>query len=144
MKGVNRMTIAELKALVDMRLLTLGYVTTDTDSKILEYATGRAAQYVCTYCNFRRCPDDIPESLQYVVADHPVGEFLQHKATFAPDDLKGFNLDVAIKQIVTGDTTTTFAIGEGSQTDEQKLNAFIGYLLTYGKHEMNSHRVVKW
>ena len=53
-------------------------------------------------------------------------------------------MDVAIKQIVTGDTTTTFAIGEGSQTDEQKLNAFIGYLLTYGKHEMNSHRVVKW
>lgn len=138
------MTMTELKELVGMRLMSFGYTAADADQKILDYVTGRAAQYVCTYCNFKRCPEDIPDSLRYVVADHAAGEFLQHKATFAPDDLKGFNLDVAIKQIVTGDTTTTFAIGEGSQTDEQKLNAFIGYLLTYGKHEMNSHRVVKW
>lgn len=138
------MTIEELNSLVEMRLLTFGYTVTEADQKILTYVTGRAAQYVCTFCNFPRCPDDIPSSLQYVTADYAVGDFLQHKKTFAPDDLTNLNLDLAVKQITTGDTTTVFATGEGSQTDEQKLNSFISYLMTYGKHELHPHRRVKW
>lgn len=138
------MTIEELNSLVEMRLLTLGYPVTEADQKILSHVTGHAAQYVCTFCNFPRCPDDIPGSLRYVTVDYAVGNFLQHKKTFAPDDLTNLNLDVVVKQITTGDTTTVFATGEGSQTDEQKLNSFISYLMTYGKQELNSHRKVKW
>nr|DAS80986.1 MAG TPA: tail connector protein [Caudoviricetes sp.] len=138
------MTIEELNSLVEMRLLTLGYPVTEADQKILSHVTGHAAQYVCTFCNFPRCPDDIPGSLRYVTVDYAVGNFLQHKKTFAPDDLTNLNLDVVVKQITTGDTTTVFATGEGSQTDEQKLNSFISYLMTYGKQELNSHRRVKW
>ena len=129
------MTIEELNSLVEMRLLTLGYPVTEADQKILSHVTGHAAQYVCTFCNFPRCPDDIPGSLRYVTVDYAVGNFLQHKKTFAPDDLTNLNLDVVVKQITTGDTTTVFATGEGSQTDEQKLNSFISYLMTYGKQE---------
>jgi hypothetical protein len=138
------MTIEELNSLVEMRLLTLGYPVTEADQKILSHVTGHAAQYVCTFCNFPRCPDDIPGSLRYVTVDYAVGNFLQHKKTFAPDDLTNLNLDVVVKQITTGDTTTVFATGESSQTDEQKLNSFISYLMTYGKQELNSHRRVKW
>ena len=138
------MTIEELNSLVEMRLLTLGYPVTEADQKILSHVTGHAAQYVCTFCNFPRCPDDIPGSLRYVTVDYAVGNFLQHKKTLAPDDLTNLNLDVVVKQITTGDTTTVFATGEGSQTDEQKLNSFISYLMTYGKQELNSHRRVKW
>lgn len=138
------MTMTELTELVNMRLMTFGYTVTEADQKTLTYVTGHAAQYVCNFCNFKNCPDDIPSSLQYVTADYAVGEFLQHKKTFAPADLSNLNLDLAIKQIQTGDTTTVFATGEGSQTDEQKLNSFINYLMTYGKHELYSHRKVKW
>lgn len=138
------MTIEELNRLVEMRLLTLSYPVTEADQKILSYVTGHAAQYVCTFCNFPSCPDDIPGSLRYVTVDYAVGNFLQHKKTFAPNDLTNLNLDFAVKQITTGDTTTVFATGEGSQTDEQKLNSFISYLMTYGKQELNSHRRVKW
>jgi hypothetical protein len=137
-------TTAELRKVVDMKLAIIGYTTTDTDQIHLDYAVDQAAQYVCTYCNFLKCPDDIPKSLQYVVADYTIGRFLQYKSTFAPNDLKNLNLDTVVKQITTGDTTTTFAIGEGSQTDEQKLNAIIGYLTTYGKHELRCHRGLKW
>lgn len=138
------MTIEELNSLAEMRLLTCGYTVAESDRKSLDYVIGHAIQYVCTFCNFRRCPEDIPNSLRYVVADYAVGEFLQYKKTFAPYDLTGLNLDLAVKQITTGDTTTVFATGDGSQTDEQKLEAFINYLMTYGKHELYSHRRVKW
>jgi len=138
------MTMTDLTELVNMRLMTFGYTVTEADQPILIYVTGHAAQYVCTYCNFKDCPDDIPGSLKYVTADYAVGEFLQQKKTFAPADLSNLNLDLAIKQITTGDTTTVFATGEGSQTDEQKLNTMISYLMSYGKHELNSHRKVKW
>lgn len=138
------MTMTELVEVVNMRLMTFGYVVTEQDQRILNYVTNHAAQYVCNYCNFKKCPDDIPSALQYVTADYAVGEFLQQKKTFAPADLSNLNLDLAIKQITTGDTTTVFATGEGSQTDEQKLNTFINHLMTYGKHDLNSHRKVKW
>lgn len=138
------MTIEELNSLAEMRLLTCGYTVAESDRKSLDYVIDHATQYVCTFCNFRRCPDDIPNSLRYVVADYAVGEFLQYKKTFAPDDLTGLNLDLAVKQITTGDTTTVFATGDGSQTDEQKLNMFITYLMTYGKHDLYSRRRIKW
>lgn len=138
------MTMADLTELVEMRLLTFGYTPTEADRLILGYVAGRAAQYVCTFCNFPRCPDDIPDSLRHVTADHAVGEFLRYKKVFAPGDLSDLKLDLAVKQITTGDTTTVFATGDGSQTDEQKLDSLISYLVAYGKHELYSHRRVKW
>lgn len=138
------MTTVELRKAVDIKLIIIGYTATDADQDHLDYAVDQAAQYVCTYCNFAKCPDDIPKSLQHVVANYAIGRFLQYKLTFAPSDLKNLNLDTVVKQITTGDTTTTFAIGEGSQTDEQKLNAIISYLITYGKHELRCHRRLKW
>lgn len=138
------MTIEELSSLVEMRLLSFGYTVTEADQKILTYVTGQAAQYVCTFCNFPRCPEDIPSGLQYVTADYAAGDFLQHKKTFAPDELMNLDLDFAVKQISTGDTTTSFATGEGSETDEQKLNSFISYLKSYGKAQLTRFRRVKW
>ena len=138
------MTLTELTETVTMRLATFGYTVKTTDESAMTYVVGHAAQYVCNYCNFKTCPDDIPAALKYVTADYAVGEFLQQKKTFAPADLSNLNLDLAIKQITTGDTTTAFATGDGSQTDEQKLNTIISYLMTYGKHDLNSNRKVKW
>lgn len=138
------MTMTELSELVTMRLATLGYTVAETDAAVLDYVTGHAAQYVCNSCNFRKCPDDIPDALKYVTADYAVGEFLQQKMTFAPDDISGISLDYAVKQIQTGDTNTVFATGDGSTTPEQRLTAFIDYLMTYGKNMFASFRRLKW
>lgn len=138
------MTQTELNTLVTMRLLTFGYTVKTADEQLLSYLIGKTTEYVCNFCNFRNNPEDIPEALKYIVADMAAGEFLQQKKTFAPNDLTGLNLDAAVKQVTTGDTTTVFGTGEGSQTDEQRLDAFIRYLLSYGKHELYNHRKVKW
>ena len=79
-----------------------------------------------------------------MTVDYAIGEFLEHKKTFAPDTLATLNLDMAVKQIQEGDTNIAFAVGEGSKTDEQRLDSFINYLLTYGKTELMRHRRIKW
>ncbi len=138
------MTTTELNELVTMRLLTFGYTVQTGDQALLGYLIGKATEYVCNFCNFAKNPDDIPEALKYATADLAAGEFLQHKMTFSPESLTGINLDAAVKQITTGDATTVFAIGDGSQTDEQRLAAFINALLEVSKHELYNHRKVKW
>lgn len=138
------MTTSELTELLTMRLLTFGYEVQESDQQILSYLLGKTTEYVCNFCNFKNIPDDIPAALKYIVTDMAAGDFLQHKKTFSPGDLTGLNLDAAVKQVTTGDTTTVFGTGESSLTDEQRLSAFINYLLTYGKHELYNHRKVKW
>lgn len=135
------MTMESLKEIVTMRLMTFGYTVTEKDQLILKFVTGEAAQYVCNFCNFKTCPDDVPSSLQYVTADRAVGAFLQHKKTFEPADLS-IDLDMVVKQIQTGDTNTVFS--DGSKTTEQRLDELVQYLMNYGKQQMYSHRKVKW
>lgn len=86
---------------------------------------------------------DVPKGLEHIAVDMAVGEFLLSKKTFAPDDLTGLDLECAVKQIQTGDTSTVFAT-ENSQNPEQRLTAFINYLLSYGKAELSSYRRIRW
>ena len=72
-----------------------------------------------------------------------VGEFLLAKKTFAPDSLSGLDLGAAVKQIQAGDTNTVFATGEGSQTAEQRLDAFISHLLSR-EEEILHYRRLAW
>ena len=88
------------------------------------------------------CP--LSRTLVCIAVDMAVGEFLTAKKTFSPDSIAGLDLDYAVKQIQTGDTNTVFATGEGSQTAEQRLTAFISYLLTYGKGEFACYRRIRW
>ncbi len=87
---------------------------------------------------------EVPEELEYIAVDMAAGEFLQAKKTFQPDDLEHFDLVYAVKQIQTGDTNTVFAVGDGSMTPEQRLNAFINYLLNDGKTELHAFRSIRW
>jgi len=81
---------------------------------------------------------------QNIAVDMAIGEFLTAKKTFSPDSIAGLDLDIAVKQIQTGDTNTVFATGEGSLTAEQRLNAFLNYLLTYGRDEFSCYRKIRW
>ena len=55
-----------------------------------------------------------------------------------------FNLEAAVKQVQTGDTNVTFAIGDGSQTPEQRLNALLAYWMTNGEGDFVCYRKFKW
>ena len=125
---------------VKARLQSLGYEVKADDIAALTFCVENVRDTVKNEINWQ----DVPEGLEHIAIDMACGEFLNAKKTFAPDDLENLDLDQAVKQIQTGDTNTVFAVGDGSQTDEQRLVAFINYLLNYGRSEFNSFRRIRW
>lgn len=122
------------------RLKSLGYEVKADDEFALTFCIEKVRNTIRNETN----QNEVPEGLEHIAVDMAAGEFLLSKKTFAPNDLVGFDLDYAVKQIQTGDTNTVFATGEGSLTPEQRLTAFINYLLSYGKAEFNSFRRIRW
>lgn len=125
---------------VKERLSSFGYEVKESDTSSLAFCVEKVCSSIKNEINWK----DVPEGLEHIAVDMAAGEFLLAKKTFAPADLKGLNLDYAVKQIQTGDTNTVFAVGEGSMTPEQRLTSFINYLLSYGKAEFNSFRRIRW
>lgn len=125
---------------VKARLLQLGYAAKEGDDGAIGWALDKAAAYIRNECN----TDDVPEGLTYALVDMAVGEFLQMKKTFAPDDLADFDLSGAVQQITEGDASVSFASGDGAQTDEQRLDAFINYLISYATPQFSCFRRLRW
>lgn len=125
---------------VKERLQSLGYTVKNSDDIAINFAMQKVENTIKNDCNVSA----IPDGLMNIAIDMVVGEFLMSKKTFAPDDLLNFNLDSAIKQIQEGDTNISFAVGEGSKTDEQRLDSFIDYLLNYGRDEFITYRRFRW
>ena len=120
------------------RLEAFGYAFKDSDAAVLGFSCDKTENHIKNDCNI----SEIPEGLFAVAVDMSVGEFLRSKKTFAPDDLAGLDLSAAVKQIQVGDTSTTF--GDGSLTAEQRLDALINRLTTYGLGELSCYRRIRW
>lgn len=125
---------------VKERLESFGYEWQEGDEFALSFAVQKVENSIRNNCNI----SSIPDGLMNIAADMAAGEFLTAKKTFSPDSVAGLDLDMAVKQIQTGDTNTVFATGEGSLTAEQRLNAFLNYLLTYGRGELACYRKIRW
>lgn len=126
---------------VTERLKSFGYgVNADSDGFALTFCIEKVRNTIRNETNQK----EVPDGLVHIAVDMACGEFLLSKKTFAPDDLKNLDLDFAVKQIQKGDTNTVFAVGEGSQTPEQRLNTFINHLLTYGRSEFLRYRRFVW
>ena len=125
---------------VKQRLEAFGYEVKDSDEMLLSFSVQKAENTVKNECNV----SEIPKGLFNITVDMAVGEFLLAKKAFAPDDIAGLDLDTAVKQIQQGDTNTVFAVGEGSQTDEQRLDALIQHLLTDGREQFSCYRRIRW
>lgn len=125
---------------VKERLQSFGYTLKDGDEVILNFSIQKVENTIKNDCNV----SSIPDGLVNIAVDMAIGEFLTAKKTFSPNDIAGLDLDFAVKQIQTGDTNTVFATGESSLTPEQRLNAFVSYLLTYGRDEFSCYRKIRW
>lgn len=132
--------MVEMKKQLRERLAALGYAVQPADEALLGFALDKAVGSIKNDCNLA----DLPEGLQRIAVEWAAGEFLQAKKAFAPDDLAGLDLAVAVRQIQAGDTNVVFAAGEGSQTPEQRLNGLINYLLSYGRAELACYRRLRW
>jgi len=127
------------KETIIQRLNTLGYVTTDSDDWLITFSMEKVTLKIQNQCNI----SSIPEELFADAVDMTCGEFLfVQKQTGKLNET--FNLESAIKQVQAGDTNITFAIGDGTQTPEQRLNALINYLMTKGEGDFVCYRRLKW
>lgn len=127
--------------MVEARLTSFGYEIQEGDEVILNFCIQKVENTIKNDCYV----DAIPDGLMNIAVDMAVGEFLTVKKTFAPDSIAGLDLNsAAVKQIQEGDTNVVFGTGESTQTDEQRLNAFITRLLTYGRDEFSCYRRLRW
>ena len=123
---------------VKERLASFDYQVTEADSWMLTFLIQKVENHIKNICNV----STIPEELLNIAVDMVVGEFLLNKKSIG--SLEGFNLETAIKQIQEGDTSITYAIGDGDLTPEKRLDLLIDYLMNRGKNEIISHRSIKW
>lgn len=126
--------------LVKERIQSFGYELKAGDEILINFSISKVTNTIKNDCNVT----EIPDGLSNIAIDMAVGEFFATKKTFTPDDLTGLDLNYAVKQLDEGDMKTTFAIGEGTQTAEQRLDAFIVHLLTYGRDQFSCFRCLRW
>lgn len=120
-------------------LETLGVIGA-VDDLLLQYMMNSVIERVKNGTN----QQEIPEGLHHVAVELVVGEYLAFKKNAGQLDIEGLDLEAAVKQIQEGDTNTVFAIGDGSQTPEQRLDSLIARLTRDRTHEFIKYRRIQW
>ena len=101
------------------RLKQLGYNAVEADYDQLDFELEKTTNYVLNYCNQTK----IPSILDPRIIDRVCADFLYYKKNSG--SLEGFNYDAVIKSIKEGDTTLTYAVGQGEDTPENRFDAFV-------------------
>ena len=121
------------------RLKQLGYAYNSyEDETQLQFELNLTINYVKNYCNITT----IPEILDYRIIDKVCSCFLFNKKNSG--SLKGFNYDNVIKSIKEGDTTLTYAVGQGEDTPENRFDAFVKSLERGFDKWITPHRRLRW
>lgn len=120
------------------RLGQLGYTYENSDEAQLNFEITKILNYVKNFCNIT----NIPEILDYRIIDKICSEFLFYKKNSG--SLKDFNYDAVIKQIKEGDTTISYAVGQGEDTPENRFDAFVKALERGFDKWLTPHRRLRW
>jgi hypothetical protein len=120
------------------RLKHFGYDIKDDDMAHLEYELRKIQDYVLNYCNIPK----IPEILDLRIIDRVCSDFLYYKKNAGL--LEGFNYDAVIKQIKEGDTTVSYAVGQGEDTPENRFDAMVKTLERGFDKWLTRFRCIKW
>lgn len=120
------------------RLAQLGYVATDDDYRQIDFELEKIINYTLNYCNVQV----IPEIINPRLIDRVCGDFLFYKKNSG--SLEGFNYDAVIKQIKEGDTSITYAVGQGEDTPENRFDSFVKHLERGYDKWITPHRRLRW
>lgn len=120
------------------RLKQLGYAATENDYEQIDFELEKTINYVMNYCNIT----DIPEILDHRINDRVCAYFLYNKKNSG--SLEGFNYETVIKSIKEGDTTVTYAVGQGEDTPENRFDAFVKQLERGFDKWITPHRRLRW
>lgn len=126
------------KELIVERLHHLGYVADMEDDAHIEFELNKILSYVRNFCN----REEIPEILDYRIADRVCADFLMYKKNSG--SMIGFDYDAVIKSIREGDTTVTYAVGQGEDTPENRFDSFVKSLERGFDKWLTPHRRLRW
>lgn len=124
------------------RLLSFGYkINHEEDTWAICFCIQKVEKDIINFCNISK----VPGGLREIEINRICGEVLfSKKQTGKLNSENGFDIEVAIKQVQTGDTNVVFATSDGSETLETKLNSLITYLLNCGESDLICYRQLKW
>lgn len=120
------------------RLEMLGYTAVDRDVPAIQFELDKITNYTLNYCNI----DAIPEIIENRLIDRVCSDFLYFKKNSG--SLEGFNYDLVIKSIKEGDTTMTYAVGQGEDTPENRFDSFVKALERGYDKWITPHRRLRW
>lgn len=126
------------KELIISRLAQLGYVADLEDHVAIEFELNETLSYARNFCN----REDLPDILDYRIVNRVCANFLFYKKNSG--SLYGFDYDAVIKSIREGDTTVTFAVGQGEDTPENRFDAFVKSLERGFDKWLTPHRRLRW
>ena len=132
------MTRTVMSNRVIKRLAQLGYTATDDDKEHIDYELDSVTNYTLNYCNIT----EVPEIVIPKMIDRVCCYFLYYKKNSG--SLAGFNYDAVIKSIKEGDTTITYAVGQGEDTPENRFDAFVKQLERGYDKWLTPHRRLRW
>jgi hypothetical protein len=130
--------MAVLRVDIIDRLAQLGYTAVESDGKSIDYELEKITDYTLNYCNITTVPSIVEKRL----IDRVCSEFLYYKKNSG--ELEGFNYDAVIKQIKEGDTSITYAVGQGEDTPENRFDNFVKQLERGYDKWITPHRRLRW
>ena len=119
---------------VKKRLESLGYSFKEEDAWVLEFCIKKVEDNIKSRCN----TTVVPKQLVNKVVDCVCGEFLYSKKQTGNLDIE---IETAVKQIKTGDTTITY---DEKASDNKKLDALFFALMHISEEEIVCYRKLLW
>lgn len=120
------------------RLGQLGYTATEEDYFSIDFEMQKTVNYVKNHCNITV----IPDILDPRIIDRICGDFLFYKKNSG--SLNGFDYDAVIKSVKEGDTTISYAVGQGEDTPENRFDSFVKSLERGFDKWITPHRRLRW
>ena len=116
------------------RLKSFGCELEPGDQTALLFAVDKTVDTIRNECNV----GEIPDGLRLIAVDIACGEFLLAKKRSG--QLSGFDVENAVKQIKSGDTTVTYAIADGPAA----VDGLIDWLINAGRSQFAAFRRFAW
>lgn len=111
-------------------------INVDTDEWQIRFSTKKVINFILAETN----QPSVPSGLYEVAVEMVIGEHLKRKKTTGT--LDGFDLSGAESSIKIGDTTVSY--GDGTQTDEQRLDNLITTLTKPPSTAWARWRRIRW
>lgn len=128
---------SELLQAVLNRLESFGYELKESDAWMIGFCLSKVENQIKNECNI----SDIPDGLFHVVVDMTCGEFLFSKKQVGQLELGDLDLTGALSSIKEGDTQISFNTDE---SDSDKIDSLLNYLLNSGKGDLVCYRKIRW